>query len=446
MHGRRNDFFQGGPLVDLSKSFSTGGQKWWNLVFTTRNWENSIFCWNFQIPAPLQTSICLCVGKVCAKQLKNTGNSKRFNTIPNSEILLNLVRKMKYLTDQFQLCFSFCIGNAKYLPVYSVAYEAGWRPPPAWKIPPPRLEKFRANSVFRASQSFSKILKDKKYFNTVKNSRAVSVFQGKRRLFKILKDKQYIQYGEFRAHSVFQGKQKLRKHPESKKCIKYSEKFHDKLYFQGKRKFLKSWKIKIFQCSEEFQGKLYFSGHAQVLQNSEWLKIYIYIQSSEFRAHSVFQGKAQVAQKSCKIKNISTQWKVLGQLCFSEQESCLKIWMIKNQWRAVRGGKKGSSSPTIFMKCAKRIKDQNNKLNTNLSFHVEKVQVLYDSNLLIVNTSEFSDFFFTSEESHEGRQRLLVFLSPGGFRIEQFVTNCGGERLPYNHLYVSSITFMSVTV
>jgi len=82
------------------------------------------------------------------------------------------------------------------------------------------------------------------------------------------------------------------------------------------------------------------------------------------------------------------------------------------------------------MKCAKRIKDQNNKLNTNLSFHVEKVQVLYDSYLLIVNTSEFADFFFTSEESHEGRQRLLVFLSPGGFRIEQFVTNCGGERLP----------------
>jgi len=37
----------------------------------------------------------------------------RFNTIPNSEILLNLIRKMKYLTDQFQLCFYFCIGNAK---------------------------------------------------------------------------------------------------------------------------------------------------------------------------------------------------------------------------------------------------------------------------------------------------------------------------------------------
>jgi len=73
------------------------------------------------------------------------------------------------------------------------------------------------------------------------------------------------------------------------------------------------------------------------------------------------------------------------------------------------------------------------------------VQILYDFNLFIVNTSEFADFFFMSGESHEGRQRLLVLLSPGGFRIEQFVTNCD-ERLPCNYLYVSSVTFMSVTV
>ena len=66
---------------------------------------------------------------------------------------------------------------------------------------------------FRASSDFSKILKDTKYFNTVKNSRA---------------------------DSVFQGKQKLLKHPECKKYIKYSEKFHDKLCFQGKCKFLKN--------------------------------------------------------------------------------------------------------------------------------------------------------------------------------------------------------------
>jgi len=42
--------------------------------------------------------------------------------------------------------------------------------------PLPRLEKFRANSIVRASSSCSKILKDKKYFNTVKNFRAKSVF------------------------------------------------------------------------------------------------------------------------------------------------------------------------------------------------------------------------------------------------------------------------------
>jgi len=68
---------------------------------------------------------------------------------------------------------------------------------------------------------------------------------------------------------------------------------------------------------------------------------YVYIQYSEFRAHSVFQGNPQVAQKSWKMKNISSQWKVSGQLCFSEKDSCSKIWMIENQWRAVRGGKEG---------------------------------------------------------------------------------------------------------
>jgi len=56
---------------------------------------------------------------------------------------------------------------------HTVAYEAGGR----GGRPPLRLEKFRANFVFRASSSCSKILKDKKYFNTVKNFRANSVFR-----------------------------------------------------------------------------------------------------------------------------------------------------------------------------------------------------------------------------------------------------------------------------
>jgi len=69
---------------------------------------------------------------------------------------------------------------------------------------PPRLEKFRASS------SFSKILKDKKYFNRVTNSRANSVFQGKRRLFKNPGcEATFNTVKIFRANSVFQGKRRL---------------------------------------------------------------------------------------------------------------------------------------------------------------------------------------------------------------------------------------------
>ena len=70
-------------------------------------------------------------------------------------------------------------------------------------------------------------------------------------------------------------------------------------------------------------------------------------------------------------------------------------------------------------------------------FHVEKMQLLYDSNHFH-GQSIWICVFFKSGDSHERRQRLLVLLSPGGIRIEQFVTNCGGERLPCNNLYVTS--------
>ena len=68
---------------------------------------------------------------------------------------------------------------------------------------PRRLEKFRANSIFRESSSCSKIMKDKKYFNTVKNCRANSVFQSKRRLFKILNYKKYIFNTMNSGHTLF---------------------------------------------------------------------------------------------------------------------------------------------------------------------------------------------------------------------------------------------------
>ena len=60
---------------------------------------------------PLFRRPCLCVGKTSCYTIKTWCNFKRINTFLNSQILLNLIHKMKYLTDQFQLCFRVCIGN-----------------------------------------------------------------------------------------------------------------------------------------------------------------------------------------------------------------------------------------------------------------------------------------------------------------------------------------------
>ena len=115
MQGRQKEFFQGRPLLDFSKRFYTGGQKWWNLSFALEIKKTALFIELFKfLPLFQHPYACvLCVGKVRATPLKDLGNFKRFKTIPNSEILLNLLRKMKYLTDQFQLCYVFFIGNTK---------------------------------------------------------------------------------------------------------------------------------------------------------------------------------------------------------------------------------------------------------------------------------------------------------------------------------------------
>ena len=50
-HGRRKDFFQGGPIADFSrgrqKDFSRGRQKLWNFILTNRSHENNLFCQKF---------------------------------------------------------------------------------------------------------------------------------------------------------------------------------------------------------------------------------------------------------------------------------------------------------------------------------------------------------------------------------------------------------------
>ena len=45
-HGRMEDFFQWGPLGDISKIF-LGGKKCWNLIFPTRNEENNLLLLKF---------------------------------------------------------------------------------------------------------------------------------------------------------------------------------------------------------------------------------------------------------------------------------------------------------------------------------------------------------------------------------------------------------------
>jgi len=65
--------------------------------------------------------------------------------------------------------------------------------------------------------------------------------------------------------------------------------------------------------------------------------------------------------------------------------------------------------------------------------------------IFIVDTSKFAYFIFKSGDSHEGRQRLLVLLSRGDVRIEQFITNCGGERLQCNHLPLCQLCNLHVS-
>jgi len=82
------------------------------------------------------------------------------------------------------------------------------------ELPFPGLKNFRANSVFRASASYSKFLNNKKYFKTVKNFRATLFFSASASCSKILNDKNMHSVSQFKAHFVLQGKRELLKNPE----------------------------------------------------------------------------------------------------------------------------------------------------------------------------------------------------------------------------------------
>ena len=76
--------------------------------------------------SPSDTHACV-EEKIRATPLKNWGNFKRVNTILNSKILLNLMDKMKYLSDQFHLRFRLCMGNNKQLYLF-LHWQHYWYP------------------------------------------------------------------------------------------------------------------------------------------------------------------------------------------------------------------------------------------------------------------------------------------------------------------------------
>ena len=65
--------------------------------------------------------------KFRATASKNWRNFKCFNTNLNSEILLNLIRKMKYLSDQFLLFFVFALTTLNSYILF-LHWQHNWHP------------------------------------------------------------------------------------------------------------------------------------------------------------------------------------------------------------------------------------------------------------------------------------------------------------------------------
>ena len=119
--------FSRGATSGFFQKFSRG-TKSGEICFLPLETKKTLFWWKFQIPAPFRHP-CLCVGKSSCHTIKSWWNYKRFNTILNSGILLNVIRKMKYLTYQLLLRFCFCIGNTKYSSyILFLHWQHKWHP------------------------------------------------------------------------------------------------------------------------------------------------------------------------------------------------------------------------------------------------------------------------------------------------------------------------------
>jgi len=73
--------------------------------------------------------------------------------------------------------------------------------------------------------------------------------------------------------------------------------------------------------------------------------------------HTLFFRASASFSKDLKAKKYFNTVKSFWATLLFRAKILFKIWVLNNQWWAVRGGKEGSSSPTIIMQCAKRIRD-----------------------------------------------------------------------------------------
>ena len=68
--GTSDGIFRGGAPVDFSKSFSRGGQKWWNFFFPLETKKTAFFAEIFKF-LPLFQHPCLCARNIRSTQLEN---------------------------------------------------------------------------------------------------------------------------------------------------------------------------------------------------------------------------------------------------------------------------------------------------------------------------------------------------------------------------------------
>jgi len=102
--------------VDFPKVF-LGEHKWKICFLPLETKTTTVFTDNSY---PIPTLMRVCKQNSC-HHIKISCNFKRFNTILNSGTFLNFIRLMKYLTDQFQLCF--CIDNIKCRPIARILQQ-----------------------------------------------------------------------------------------------------------------------------------------------------------------------------------------------------------------------------------------------------------------------------------------------------------------------------------